>query len=140
MSTQLSAVPTLFEPIQVGEMKLAHRVVLAPQTRLRNDCEHVPTDLVTEWYAQRASISGTLLIAEATYISPQASGRPLAPGIWNDEQIASWRKVSSAFPPFHRNRFLTGDHLSSILGYRWCPRQGLVHLPPTMGSGTYRTP
>ena len=106
MSTQLSAVPTLFEPIQVGEMKLAHRVVLAPQTRLRNDCEHVPTDLVTEWYAQRASAPGTLLIAEATYISPQASGLPLAPGIWNDEQIAAWRKVSTVFPQLNRNALL----------------------------------
>ncbi|RPD54771.1 NADH:flavin oxidoreductase/NADH oxidase [Lentinus tigrinus ALCF2SS1-7] len=91
-----AAVPALFQPIQVGDIKLAHRVVLAPQTRLRNTAEHVPTDLSVEFYTQRASVPGTLLIAEATYISPQASGQPFAPGIWNDEQIAAWRKVTDA--------------------------------------------
>ena len=87
--------PALFQPIQVGEIKLLHRVVLAPQTRLRNTAEHVPTDLGLEFYTQRASIPGTLLITEAAYISPQASCQPLAPGIWNDDQIAGWKKASS---------------------------------------------
>ncbi|RPD53056.1 NADH:flavin oxidoreductase/NADH oxidase [Lentinus tigrinus ALCF2SS1-7] len=91
-----SPTPALFQPIQVGEMTLNHRIVLGPQTRLRNTAEHVPTDLVTEFYAQRASVAGTLLITEATYISPQASGQPHAPGIWNDEQVAAWKKVTDA--------------------------------------------
>ena len=84
----------LFQPIRVGDITLAHRVVLAPLTRLRNDDDHVPTDLVAEYYAQRASVPGTLLITEATYIAPQASGMPNAPGIWSDAQIAAWKKVS----------------------------------------------
>ena len=101
-----STLPALFQPIQVGDAKLAHRVVLAPQTRLRNTADHVPTDLVTEFYSQRASVPGTLLISEATYISPQASGQPLAPGIWNDKQISAWKKVCPF--PF------------STLKYDWC--------------------
>ena len=95
----------LFQPIQVGEIKLLHRVVLAPQTRLRNTAEHVPTDLGLEFYTQRASIPGTLLITEATFISPQASGMPHAPGIWNEEQATSWKRV-------HYN--------SLVLPTRWC--------------------
>ena len=87
------ATPALFSPIQIGEMKLAHRVVLAPLTRFRNDDAHVPTDLVLEYYKQRSSVPGTFLITEATFISPEASGMPNAPGIWNDAQIAGWKKV-----------------------------------------------
>ena len=94
----------LFQPITVGDITLNHRVVLAPMTRLRNTAAHVPTDLVVEHYAQRASVPGTLLITEAAYISPQASGQPLAPGIWNDDQIAGWKKASSV-----RNVYWSGS-------------------------------
>ena len=66
---------------------------VGPQTRLRNTADHVPTDLVTEFYAQRASVPGTLLITEATYIAPYAGSQPHAPGIWSEEQIAAWKKV-----------------------------------------------
>ena len=90
-----TATPKLFQPVKVGNLTLAHRVVLAPLTRLRNDDAHVPTDLGVEYYAQRASVPGTLLISEATFIAPEAGGMPHAPGIWNFEQIAAWKKVSS---------------------------------------------
>ena len=89
-----AATPALFSPIQVGNMKLAHRIVLAPLTRYRANDAHIPTDLVVEYYKQRASVSGTLLVTEATFISPEASGMFNAPGIWNDAQIAGWKKVS----------------------------------------------
>ncbi len=94
----MSTNPTsaLFSPIQIGDMKLAHRVVLAPLTRFRNDDAHVPTDLGVEYYKQRASIPGTFLITEAAFVSPEASGVPNAPGIWNDAQIAAWKKVRSS--------------------------------------------
>ena len=88
MSTQ-----KLFHPIQIGDITLAHRVIFAPCTRLRNTASHVPTDLVIEHYSQRASVPGTLLVTEATYIWGQASGLNNAPGIWNDEQVAGWKKV-----------------------------------------------
>ena len=90
-----TTVPALFQPIQVGDTKLSHRVVLAPLTRLRADSAHVPTDMVQEYYVQRARVPGTLLISEATFIAPEAGGMPHAPGIWNFEQIAAWKKVSS---------------------------------------------
>ncbi|KAI0744231.1 NADH:flavin oxidoreductase/NADH oxidase [Daedaleopsis nitida] len=92
----MSATPQLFQPIQVGDMNLAHRVVLAPLTRLRADAEHVPTELTVEHYKQRSSVPGTLLITEATIIAPEAGGMPHAPGIWNDAQVAAWKKVVDA--------------------------------------------
>ncbi|KAI0779323.1 NADH:flavin oxidoreductase/NADH oxidase [Fomes fomentarius] len=90
------ATPALFRPIQVGDVTLAHRVVLAPQTRVRADAAHVPTDLVREFYKQRASVPGTLLITEAAFIAPKAGIQAFAPGIWNDEQVAAWKKVTDA--------------------------------------------
>ena len=93
-----SATPALFSPIQVGDMKLAHRVVLAPLTRFRNDDAHVPTALGLEYYTQRSSVPGTFLITEAAFISPEASGVPNAPGIWNEAQISAWKKVPCNVP------------------------------------------
>ncbi|KII91971.1 hypothetical protein PLICRDRAFT_154156 [Plicaturopsis crispa FD-325 SS-3] len=86
----------LFQPTTVGELKLAHRVVLAPLTRFRATAAHVPGDLAEEYYAQRASTPGTLLITEATVISPQAAGLPNVPGIYSEEQISAWKTITDA--------------------------------------------
>lgn len=86
----------LFIPIMVGNLTLQHRVVLAPMTRLRAQKSHVHSQLATEYYQQRASTPGTLLIAETTIIAPQAGGYPNTPGIWSDEQIAAWKVVGLA--------------------------------------------
>ena len=83
----------LFTPVKVGDVTLQHRVVMAPLTRFRATKAHVPTPLMAEYYAQRASTPGTLIIAEATPISPQAGGYRHIPGIWNDEQVAGWKLV-----------------------------------------------
>ncbi|KAE9404774.1 NADH:flavin oxidoreductase/NADH oxidase [Gymnopus androsaceus JB14] len=86
----------LFQPAQVGDMLLQHRVVMAPLTRMRVTADHVPLPIVAEHYAQRASIPGTLLVAEATLIKHEAGGYAHVPGIWSDEQIASWKEVTAA--------------------------------------------
>ncbi|PIL25972.1 hypothetical protein GSI_11726 [Ganoderma sinense ZZ0214-1] len=88
-----STIPALFRPIQVGDITLRHRVVLAPLTRFRASKKQVLMDLAVKYYTQRASVPGTLLITEATYISHQASGMAHTPGIYTDEQIAVWKKV-----------------------------------------------
>lgn len=75
-------------------MTLQHRVVLAPLTRNRANSHHVHTDMAVLYYAQRATEPGTLLISESITIVPEATGRPNVPGIWNEEQIASWKRVS----------------------------------------------
>ncbi|KAM3077338.1 hypothetical protein ACMFMG_006688 [Clarireedia jacksonii] len=87
---------TLFKPLRVGTLDLAHRIALAPLTRFRATDDHVPLPFVAEYYAQRASVPGTLLITEATMIAPQASGYANAPGIWSRAQIDAWKKVTEA--------------------------------------------
>ena len=69
---------------------------MAPLTRYRANDAHVHTSLATEYYSQRASVSGTLLITEATFISPRASGYANAPGIWSKDQIEAWKNVTDA--------------------------------------------
>lgn len=86
----------LFAPVRVGRMELKHRIAMAPLTRLRADENHVQLPMAQEYYAQRASVPGTLLIAESTLISPAHGGVPHAPAIWNDEQIGGWRKITQA--------------------------------------------
>ncbi|KAK6202028.1 hypothetical protein LQW54_009082 [Pestalotiopsis sp. IQ-011] len=86
----------LFEPLKVGNVTLQHRIAMAPLTRFRADENHVPLPIVKEYYAQRASVPGTLIISEATLISKQAGGYGLVPGIWSKEQIAAWKEVTDA--------------------------------------------
>ncbi|KAK7748279.1 hypothetical protein SLS62_008739 [Diatrype stigma] len=86
----------LFEPIRVGRVNLRHRVALAPLTRFRADDEWVPLPIAKEYYEQRASEPGTLLITEGTLISKNAAGRRNVPGIWSEAQIAAWKDVVDA--------------------------------------------
>ncbi|KIJ65338.1 hypothetical protein HYDPIDRAFT_27361 [Hydnomerulius pinastri MD-312] len=88
--------PALFQPIQVGPVTLQHRVVLAPLTRFRAYASHVPGPQAAPYYAQRGSGPGTLLITEATFISHDAGGYEHVPGIYTNEQIEGWKKITDA--------------------------------------------
>ncbi|KAM0254465.1 hypothetical protein ACHAQJ_006747 [Trichoderma viride] len=91
------AVPSrLFSPFNVGNLEITHRIVMAPLTRFRNDENHIPLPFVADYYAERASVPGTFIIAEATIVSPRAAGYSNLPGIWSKEQIASWKRVTAA--------------------------------------------
>jgi N-ethylmaleimide reductase len=86
----------LFSPIRIGAFDLAHRVVLAPLTRMRADVPgNVPNDLMATYYGQRASRGG-LMIAEATFISQTGNGGYASPGIVTDAQVVGWKKVVDA--------------------------------------------
>lgn len=86
--------PNLFDPIKLGAILCPNRVIMAPLTRGRATREHVPTPIMAEYYAQRASAG--LIITEATGISRQGLGWPFAPGIWSMEQAAAWKPVTAA--------------------------------------------
>ncbi|RBR16728.1 hypothetical protein FVER53590_10034 [Fusarium verticillioides] len=86
----------LFEPLAVGSTSLEHRVVMAPLTRYRCDDDHCPTSMTREYYEQRASTPGTLIISEATFICESTAGSDNAPGIWSDAQTTAWRSITDA--------------------------------------------
>jgi N-ethylmaleimide reductase len=85
---------SLFQPLQLGANTLANRIIMAPLTRCRAGEEHIPNELMAEYYAQRAS--GGLLIAEATMVMEGNSAFWQEPGIYSDAQVAGWQKVTDA--------------------------------------------
>jgi len=85
--------PTLFDPVRAGDLQLANRIVMAPLTRNRSP-RAVPQDISATYYAQRASAG--LLITEATAISHQGQGYADVPGLYAQDQLQGWKRVTDA--------------------------------------------
>ncbi len=91
-----TTVQKLFSPLKLGPIALGHRVVMAPLTRQRSEQPgDIPGPLMVEYYTQRAS-EGGLIISEATTVAVTGRGYLGAPGIYSDEQVAGWKKVTDA--------------------------------------------
>jgi len=86
--------PSLFDPIRLGDIELANRVVMAPLTRNRAGPGQVPSALAVEYYRQRASAG--LIISEATQVCAEGQGYLDTPGIHSAAQVAGWRRVTDA--------------------------------------------
>jgi 2,4-dienoyl-CoA reductase-like NADH-dependent reductase (Old Yellow Enzyme family) len=86
--------PTLLDPVSLGDLHLPNRVIMAPLTRSRATASRVPNALMAEYYTQRASAG--LIISEATSVTPMGVGYADTPGVWSQEQVAGWRLVTDA--------------------------------------------
>jgi N-ethylmaleimide reductase len=86
--------PSLFDPISLGDIRAANRIIMAPLTRSRATAEHVPTDIMAEHYRQRASAG--LIIGEGVGVSRSGLGWPCAPGLWTRDQIEAWKPITAA--------------------------------------------
>ncbi len=87
--------PTLFDPIDVGDLHLPNRILMAPLTRNRSSGPgRVPNALMRDYYVQRAGAG--LIISEATSVTPMGVGYPHTPGIWSEEQVGGWRRIAEA--------------------------------------------
>ena len=84
----------LFDPLRLGAIEMPNRIVMAPLTRARSNRDAIPTALMAQYYAQRASAG--LIISEATGISREGLGWPNAPGLWNQAQVDGWSRVTEA--------------------------------------------
>lgn len=84
----------LFNSIQLGALTLKNRIIMAPLTRCRAEENRAPGPLTVEYYRQRASAG--MILTEATSISPMGVGYPNTPGIWSEEQMFGWKKVTDA--------------------------------------------
>lgn len=85
---------TLFDPVDLGAISLANRIVMAPMTRSRAGEGDVPNALMTEYYRQRASAG--LIVTEGTQPSATGKGYCRTPGLHNAAQVAGWRAVTDA--------------------------------------------
>ena len=84
----------LFKPLNLGSLQLKNSIIMAPLTRCRAGVEHLPNELMAEYYSQRAGAG--LLIAEATMIMEGNSAFYAEPGIYSEAQIIGWKKVTDA--------------------------------------------
>jgi 2,4-dienoyl-CoA reductase-like NADH-dependent reductase (Old Yellow Enzyme family) len=85
---------SLLDPLQIGDISLPNRVIMAPLTRLRGTPDHIPTHLMVDYYTQRASAG--LIVSEGIPVIPQGVGYANVPGIWSPQQVGAWKPVTTA--------------------------------------------
>ncbi|MGF6775445.1 alkene reductase [Paraburkholderia sp. GAS334] len=104
--------PTLFDPIQIGDLTLSNRIFMAPLTRSRAGDVRVPNALMAKYYAERASAG--LILSEATSVTPQGLGYAATPGIWSQEQVEGWKLVTAAVHQAGGKIFLQLWHVGRV--------------------------
>lgn len=102
----------LFTPYRLGPLTLPNRILMPPMTRSRSGPGNVPTALMAEYYAQRASAG--LIITEGTQVSQQGQGYAWTPGIHSAEQVAGWKQVTAAVHAAGGRIFLQLWHVGRI--------------------------
>jgi 2,4-dienoyl-CoA reductase-like NADH-dependent reductase (Old Yellow Enzyme family) len=102
----------LLEPLDVGDLRLPNRILMAPLTRSRAGDARVPNALMARYYAQRASAG--LILTEATSVTPMGVGYANTPGIWADEQVKGWKLVTKAVHDAGGRIFLQLWHVGRI--------------------------
>jgi anthraniloyl-CoA monooxygenase len=87
------ATPAAFTPFSLRGMVLDNRIVMSPMEQYS-----AQDGMVTDWhlthYGSRATGGVGLIITEATAISPTGRITLGCPGIWSNEQVVSWRRVT----------------------------------------------
>jgi N-ethylmaleimide reductase len=126
--------PDLFTPVRLGALEAPNRIVMAPLTRMRAGPGRVPTPLMSEYYAQRASAG--LIINEATAISQQGTGCPNSPGIYTAGQVAGWKQVTEAVHRAGGRIFLQLWHMGRISHPSFQPGGGLPVAPSAIAPRT----
>jgi 2,4-dienoyl-CoA reductase-like NADH-dependent reductase (Old Yellow Enzyme family) len=104
--------PTLFDPLQAGDLLLPNRILMAPLTRRRADETRVPNALMAKYYEQRASAG--LILSEATSVTPLGVGYADTPGIWSSDQTQGWKLVTRAVHRAGGRMFLQLWHVGRI--------------------------
>lgn len=86
--------PLLFSAYQMGPVRLRNRIIMAPLTRSRADAEHNPTELMAQYYGQRASAG--LIVSEGIIVSPQGAAYPRVPGLFTERHVQKWTDITDA--------------------------------------------
>lgn len=84
----------LFQPLKAGAFLLRNRIVMAPLTRCRASKGRIPNEMMAEYYEMRGDFG--MILSEATSVDPMGVGYPDTPGIWSDEQVVGWKKVTDS--------------------------------------------
>lgn len=124
--------PTPFETYQLGPITLSNRLVMPPMTRSRAQYDGSPSPMMTQYYAQRASLG--LIIAEGTQPSEDGQGYLMTPG--TPAHVAAWRPISEAVHAKGGHLFIQLMHAGRLSHPDNTPhhRQGVA--PSTIAPGT----
>ena len=125
--------PSLFDPLSIGDLTLPNRVIMAPLTRLRADENKVPTAIMADYYAQRASAG--LIISEGVPVSQQGVGYRGVAGIWADEHVNGWRSVTRAVKAAGGRIFMQIWHVGRISDPEFHNGQAPVAPSPLAAKG-----
>ncbi|WP_250255709.1 alkene reductase [Chryseobacterium sp. Marseille-Q3244] len=119
-------------PIQIGAYTLRNKVVMAPLTRMRSTGNFAQPELAVEYYGQRAGAG--LIIAEATQISQQGQGYPNTPGIYTDEQIEAYKKITDKVHEEGGTIFLQLWHVGRLSFKDYQPNNSLPVAPSALAA------
>src|SRR5580692_1681943 len=125
--------PTLFDPLRLGDITLPNRIMMAPLTRSRSGGTRTPGPLVAEYYAQRASAG--LILSEATSVTPLGVGYADTPGIWSEEQVDGWKLTTEAVHKAGGLIFLQLWHVGRISDPVFLEGQSPVSASPVAARG-----
>lgn len=126
---------TLFDPVQLGDLTLPNRVVMAPLTRNRATMgTDAPNALNATYYAQRASAG--LIVSEATQISQQGQGYAWTPGLYTSEQVEGWTGVTKALHEAGGRIFAQLWHVGRISHTSLQPNGGAPVAPSAIAAKT----
>jgi 2,4-dienoyl-CoA reductase-like NADH-dependent reductase (Old Yellow Enzyme family) len=103
---------SLFDPLQVGELRLPNRILMAPLTRSRAGASRTPNELMAQYYRQRAGAG--LILSEATSVTAMGVGYADTPGIWSDQHIQGWKLTTRAVHEAGGRIFLQLWHVGRI--------------------------
>jgi N-ethylmaleimide reductase len=120
----------LFNEYKLGRIMLKNRIVMAPMTRSRA-VNNIPNDLMAEYYRQRSGAG--LIITEGTSPSPNGLGYARIPGIFNEEQVLGWRKVTDAVHNEGGRIFVQLMHTGRVSHPLNLPANAKVFAPSAIG-------
>jgi N-ethylmaleimide reductase len=122
----------LFTPMQLGDIVLSHRIVMAPMTRIRaNTVTSSASQIMAIYYSQRAT-SGGLIITEASHINPQVQPIHISPGIYNETQIQDWQHVVDEVHKKEGKIFLQLWHVGRVSHSSFQPNNSVPVAPSAM--------
>ena len=130
--------PTLFDPVSLGELRLANRIVMAPMTRSRAGAGDVPTAHMVDYYRQRASAG--LIVTEGTQPSLAGKGYCRTPGLHTPEQVAGWRQVTDAVHAEGGRIAMQTSTAIKAKGKMFTDQAGLVEMDLPRALGTDEVP
>lgn len=117
----------LFTPLQLGAITLKNHMVMAPMTRSRATADNIPVEMMADYYAQRAGAG--LIITEGTSPSPNGVGYPFIPGIYNEAQVAGWKKVTDAVHEKGGHIFIQLMHTGRVTAQENLPEGAEIVAP-----------